>query len=66
MGWGGYEIYNFLSPYPTDAFKIGPVVLEKMLTQDGGRMTDNDGQQPIVIPGHPSDSRDLKIDKINA
>ena len=46
--------------------KIGPVVLEKMLTQDGGRMMDDDGQQPIVIPDHLSDSGDLKIDKINA
>ena len=38
---GGYEIHNFLSPYPTDdtytkLVKIGPVVLEKkMLTHDG-------------------------------
>ena len=35
---GGHDIYNFLSPYSTDATnqtKLRLVVLEKMLTHDG-------------------------------
>ena len=54
MGWGGHEIYNFLSPYPIDAtddlVKIGLVVLEKkMLMDDAQRATHDDGSQPIAI-----------------
>ena len=53
---GGHEIYNFLSPYPTDAtyliwLRFAPLVFEKILTDDG--------RQPIAI-GHPSHSGDLK------
>ena len=53
---GGHEIYNFLSPYPTDAtyqilVNIGSVVLhQKMLTKDG---------RQLIAIGHLSDSGDL-------
>ena len=42
---GGRENYNSLSPYHTDRWyrpnliKVGPIVLKKMLTHDGRRLT---------------------------
>ena len=38
---------------------IGPVVLEKMLTDDARRTPHEDGRQPIAI-GHISKSADQK------
>ena len=56
FGVGGHKIYNFLSPYPTDAtyqiwYRLACLRLKKMY---------DDKCQPIAI-GHLSDSDDLKI-----
>ena len=42
--------------------KIGPTVLEKMLTDDARQTIHNDGHQPIAT-GHLSDSGDLIIEE---
>ena len=49
---GGYEIYNPYRCYMPNLVKNGPVLLEKMLTDD-------DERQNTAI-GHPSDSCNLK------
>ena len=54
---GGHEIYNFLSPYATDATNQTKL----RLVVNARRMTDDDRRQPIAI-GHPSYSSDLKIE----
>ena len=73
---GGQELYNVLSPYPTEitnqiSFGICPLVFErcKRTTRKGRRTTDNDGLQPIELC-HLSDSCDLikasdRIDNIS-
>ena len=54
----GHEIYNFLSPYPTDAtYQICHSSWEEDV--NGRRTTHDDGGQPIAIY-HLSDSGDLK------
>ena len=40
LGLGSHEIYNLLSPYPTDAknlVRIGKVLFELKMLKDGGR-----------------------------
>ena len=60
----GHGIYNYMFSLPFICYIpnlviFGPVVLEKMFTDDGQRTTDDDGRQSIAI-GHPSDLGDLK------
>ena len=60
---GGHEIYNYLSPYPTDGkYQIWLKVAEKFLVKkdfNARGSPDDDGRQTIAI-GHLSDSDDLK------
>ena len=62
LGWGSWNLQFLVSlPYGCcipNLVKIGPVVLEKMLTHDE-RTKDDDGRQPRAI-GHLSYSDDLK------
>ena len=53
---GGYEIYNFSSPYPTyqSWLRLCPVVV------DGQRTSHDDGRQLIAIIGHQSDLKTWK------
>ena len=61
LGVGGHEIYNFLSPYSTDAthqiwLNWLPNILEKkMLTHDARRRTPSTAKGRLSYPG------DLKI-----
>ena len=60
--WRSYLQFSVSLPYRCflqNLIKIGPVVLEKILTHDRRRTQHDNGRQPIVI-AHRSDSGDLK------
>ena len=61
------QIYNFSSPYLTDAtYQIWTRLTELSIWEDdvdAPQISHNDGRQPIAI-GHQSDSGDLKTQKV--